>query len=54
MVQPSSSERNHAWLPGCGRDTEFFVWHTSGYHRTMSSASLLPIVSMMQPAHPQQ
>jgi hypothetical protein len=39
---------------GCGTDTDFFVWHTSSQNRTISSGSLLPVVSMMQPAHPRE
>ncbi len=29
MVQPGSSEGNHAWPEGYDTDTDFFVWHTS-------------------------
>ena len=29
MVQPGSSEGNHAWLQGYDTDTDIFMWHTS-------------------------
>jgi hypothetical protein len=30
------------------------MWHASGYNRTISSGSLLPVVSMMQAANPRE
>jgi hypothetical protein len=54
MVQPGSSQGNHVWLQGYDTDTDFFVWHTSSQNGTISSGNLLPVVSMMQPAHPRE
>jgi hypothetical protein len=54
MVQHGSSEGNYAWLQGCRSHTNPIMWHAFSHSRTISSRSLLPIVSMMQPAHPRE